>query len=132
MFSSKSMDKSPASMVSKSTRASSGSILLTSISLTTVGAGLCAPLLGVVGVLGRESGVRFVGEVGFDSVLERASDDNAALYFFVHGGTKLGVVAREGARLTSSQDTEESSRFGVKGVGRAILLGVGGTDIRVS
>ena len=81
------------------------------------------------GVLGL-----FDGEGGLDNVRGRASVVSAALYFFVDGGIKLGVVARDGgARPTSSQDeTDESGRFGVNGVGLAILLGVGGTDIRVS
>ena len=90
----------------------------------------------MVGVFGRELS-RFVGEAGLDSVRGRASFVSAALYFFVDGGMRLGVVEREGgvdeeAEAEADTDGAEGGRLpppGVKGVGRAILLGVGKTDI---
>lgn len=110
--SSRSAEISPTSTVSKSTRTSSGSTLLTSISLTNVAAGLCAPLRGVVGVFGRDVGVFgldnpseegfLVGESGrgaLDVVRGLDSDDRGALYFLV------GVAERD---MSSYVDAEES------------------------
>lgn len=132
-----SADKSAASTVSKSTKTSSGSTLLTSISLIALGAGLGAPLRGVVGVFGRDvvpsAGDFLAGEVlvaadrGLDLDRVRDSEVRGALYFL----RPLGV-AGTGNREMSSLDTEaERGRRGVNDIGRAILLvaGVGGTDI---
>ena len=125
-----------ASTFSKSTRASSGSTRLTSLSLTALGAGLCAPLLGVVGVFGRESvpSDDFVGvvvpDLGRDFDLERDSVLKAALYFFVP--LSAPGVADTGRRVKSPVDAEvESGRLVLNGTERAILLvtGVCGIDI---
>ena len=71
---------------------------------------------------------RFEGEAGMDIVRGLASLDSAALYFRAEGGMRLGVVARETA--ASAEDVETvNGRLGVKGVGRAILLGVGAVDM---
>ena len=127
-----------ASTVSKSTSASSGSTLLTSMSLTALGAGLCAPRRGVVGVFGLDCvpsvGVRRAGDVAAERGLEtvRCLDSvvSAALYFLV----ELSILGVEGMgrRVTSSvEDVAERGRRGVNGIARASLLGVGGTDMVV-
>ena len=100
-----SADISPASTVSKSTRASSGSTLLTSISLVfTLSKESSAPFLrGVVGVLGLfpSDFLFLVGEPG--TIVKPAicfvrgldSVDIAALYLLVLEDSKLDVVVSE-------------------------------------
>ena len=103
-----------------------------SVSLTALGAGLCAFLRGVVGVLGRDNrpsdGVFLSGDGGpsFEFVRGRDSVESGALYFL--GLRNVGV---EGRVMSSLEAAMDSGRRGVKATGRAILLadGVGGTDI---
>ncbi|EED77073.1 predicted protein, partial [Postia placenta Mad-698-R] len=119
----------------KSTRASSGSTLLTSISLIFgKGSGLSAPLRGVVGVLGLEPEELdpsvFVGVPGTEAslglglltCLVRDSVDRAALNFFAEP-RRLGVVDR-GMRpvFVRSSLEAEKGRFGVNGTERVNLL----------
>ena len=94
---------SPASTVSKSTSASSGSTLLTSISLVLTLSSESSPpfLLGVVGVLGLFPSDFFAGEPG--TIVKPAicfargldSVDMAALYRFVVEDSKLDVGVSE-------------------------------------
>ena len=129
---------SPTSVtVSKSTRTSYGSILLTSISLTCgVRSGLSVPLRGEAGVFGRvpsrlllREGVG--GNIGAGLLVRRVRDsvERGALYFLdeerregVEGVVERG--RRESPRLGSS-GARESLRLGVKGTGRAGLLAEG-------
>lgn len=98
-----SADMSPASTVSKSTRASSGSTLLTSISLVSIPSKESSPpfLRGVVGVLGLLPSDFFVGVPGATvmpaTCFVRGLDsvDTAALYRLVVEGSKLEVEVSE-------------------------------------
>jgi len=113
---------SPASTVSKSTRASSGSTLLTSISLVlTLNKESSAPFLrGVVGVLGLLPSDFLVGEPGvmvkpaicFARGLD--SVDMAALYRFVVEESKLDVEV---------SDITDGGLFGVNGILDDMALG---------
>lgn len=106
-----------------------------SVSLTALGAGLCAFLRGVVGVLGRPSspseGVFLNGDGGpslaFEFDRERDSCESGALYFLL----VLSNVGVDGRVTSSLEAVVGNGRRGVKDTGRAILLadGVGGTDI---
>jgi hypothetical protein len=104
-LSSTSPEMSAGSTVSQSTSTSSGSTLLTSISLRSSWCGSSSACLGVPGVLGRE-GSLFVGVPGaggkaggliFTVVRERASAERAALNFLAeaNGFNGPGVEERE-------------------------------------
>src|ERR1700733_3061374 len=113
-----SAEMSPDPIVSKSTRASSGSRRLTSISLVAPGIGLSV-LRGVVGVFGREPSAFWEGETGAVGKLicwrlrGRSSALMYALYRFV-GMRILGVVERD----ISSTEATEIGRLGVNGTVR--------------
>ena len=118
-----SADISPASTVSKSTRASSGSTLLTSISLVLTLSSESSPpfLRGVVGVLGLFPSVLFVGEPGTTVrpaicfVRGLDSVDMAALYLFVVEDSKLDVEI--------SDITDPGLLWGVNGILDDMALG---------
>lgn len=104
-FSSTSPDMSVGSTVSQSTRTSSGSTLLTSISLRSSRSGSSSPCRGVPGVLGL-NGSRFVGVPGaggaagaggfiFTVVRVRASEERAALNLLADASGLSGVEERE-------------------------------------
>ena len=103
-FSSTSPDMSVGSTVSQSTRTSSGSTLLTSISLRSSRSGSSSPCRGVPGVLGL-NGSRFVGVPGaggaagaggfiFTVVRVRASEERAALNLLADASGLSGVEER--------------------------------------
>ena len=133
-----SAEMSPTSVtVSKSTRASSGSTLLTSISLTWgVSSGLSVPLRGDAGVFGLavvpsrlllRAGVDGNSGAGLLVRRVRDSEESGALYFFEEA-RRDGVVERgrrESLRVGSESVARESLRLGVKGTGRASLLAEG-------
>ena len=125
-----SAETSAASTFWASTRTSSGSTRLTSISLVVAGNGLL--LRGVPGVFGRETSrlvVLRAGEPGTGlSGFERASrrwvrdsDDSDALNFLIDDMGPLGVVDRGSSECC---DTDDSGRLGVNGMVR-VGLGVG-------
>jgi hypothetical protein len=142
--SSTSPEMSPASTVSKSTKTSSGSTLLTSILLAAgINKGLSAPSRrGVPGVRGLlvDVGVPGTGarlDLGLTVLLARDSDETEALYFLCVDERRLGVVERPNLPSTSEieplEDVEDvdSGFLGVKRVSLASLLpaGVLGTTI---
>src|SRR6267142_3387342 len=129
-FASTSPEMSAGSTVSQSTSTSSGSTLLTSISLRSSWSGSSSPcrgVRGVPGVLGRD-GSRLVGVPGagwtagglvFTVVLVRVSDEMAAVSFLAEANGFIGVEER-----IDPEVEVERERLGVnKEVGRRRRLG---------
>lgn len=121
-FSSTSPEMSIGSTVSQSTRTSSGSTLLTSISLRSSRSGSSSPCRGVPGVLGL-NGSRFVGVPGavgaaggfiFTVVRTRASEERAALNLLAEASGLSGVEEREASDVLEIERRLENIEVGLR------------------